>query len=143
MGRTIGPDKACAVHRKTYWQILQRDIMHDLVKPALEEGRVNRAEGLIAIRREAACKGDSMLFGNPDNKHTFGEDLAEFFHARTARHSRRDTDNFIVLAGFGNQALSKDFRIGRRIGFGFRLLARDDVEFRPVSYTHLTLPTKA
>ena len=130
MGRTVRANKTCAVHRKADRQVLQRHIMHHLVITALEEGRVNRAKRLIAIRRKTACKGDSMLFGNPDIEHAFREDLAKFLHARPARHRRSDTDDFIILARFRNQTFGEDFRIGRRIGFRLGLHACDDVKFR-------------
>jgi hypothetical protein len=43
---------------------LQRHVMHDLVVAALQEGRIDRAEGFQPARRHARGKGDAVLFGD-------------------------------------------------------------------------------
>ena len=42
MGRAVGADKAGAVHGEAHRQALDRDVVHDLVVGALQEGRIDR-----------------------------------------------------------------------------------------------------
>ena len=46
MRRPVGADKAGPVDGKAHGQVLDRDIMHDLIVGALQEGRIDRANGL-------------------------------------------------------------------------------------------------
>ena len=46
VGRAIGADQPGAVHREAHRQILDRDVVDDLVVGALQEGRIDRANGL-------------------------------------------------------------------------------------------------
>ena len=46
MGRAVGADQAGAVERKPHRQPLDRHVVHDLVIGALQEGRIDRANGL-------------------------------------------------------------------------------------------------
>jgi hypothetical protein len=66
MGGTVSADEAGAVDRKAHRQVLDRDVMHDLVIGALQEGRIDRAERLVAFRGEPGGKGHRMLLGNAD-----------------------------------------------------------------------------
>ena len=51
MRRAVSADETGAVHRKAHRQLLDRDVVHDLVVGALQEGRVDRNEGLVALGR--------------------------------------------------------------------------------------------
>ena len=51
--RAVVADQAGAVHREDDVQLLQADVVDDLVEGALQEGRVDRADRLDALEREA------------------------------------------------------------------------------------------
>ena len=53
MGRAVGADQPGAVDREAHRQVLDRDVVHDLVVGALQEGRIDRAERLVALGRQA------------------------------------------------------------------------------------------
>ena len=129
MGGTIGTDQTGPVDGKADGQFLDRHIMHDLVIAALQEGRIDRREGLHAIGSEAGGEGDGVLFGNADIKHAVREAFPEQVQPGTARHGRGDADNAAVGLGFTDQLLGEDLGVGRCGGLGLLLLAGDDVEF--------------
>ena len=82
MGRAIGAHKARAINGEAHGQILQRHIMHDLVIGALQKGGIDRAEGLVALRRKARREGHRMLFGDAHIEDAIREGVAENIHAR-------------------------------------------------------------
>ena len=51
--------------------------MHHLVIAALQEGGIERAEGLVTLRRKAGGKGDRMLFRNADIEAALREDIGQ------------------------------------------------------------------
>jgi hypothetical protein len=73
MGGAVGADQPGAVHREAHRQILDRDVVHDLVVGALQEGRIDRAERLHALGREAGGEGHRMLLGDADVEGALGE----------------------------------------------------------------------
>ena len=66
MGRAIRADEARPVDGEANRQILDRHVMDDLIIAALEKGRINRAERLVAFGREAGGESDRMLLGDAD-----------------------------------------------------------------------------
>ena len=76
MGRAVGADEAGAVDGEAHRQMLDRDIMHHLVVAALQEGGIERAEGLVALAGEAGGEGHRMLLGDGDVEGALGEGLA-------------------------------------------------------------------
>ena len=89
MGRAVGADQPGAVHREAHRQILDRDVVHDLVVGALEEGRIDRAERPHALRGEPGGEGHRMLLGDADVERAVGELLARTCRARCPTASPR------------------------------------------------------
>jgi hypothetical protein len=76
VGRAVGADQPGAVDREAHRQVLDRDVVHDLVVGALEEGRVDRAERPHALRGEAGGEGHRVLLGDADVEAALGMRLA-------------------------------------------------------------------
>ena len=89
VGRAVGADEAGAVDGEAHGQALERDVVHDLVVAALQEGRVDRGEGLHAGGGEAGGEGDGVLLGDADVEAALGEALGEEVRGRCRRASRR------------------------------------------------------
>mmetsp|Transcript_70767 Transcript_70767/g.207308 ORF Transcript_70767/g.207308 Transcript_70767/m.207308 type:complete len:414 (+) Transcript_70767:61-1302(+) len=113
----VSTHKTSAVQHETHGQLLQRDIVDQLVVTSLEEGRVDRAEGLHAARGEARGKGHGVLLRDA---HVVGaggpEALLEDADARAAGHGGRDGDDLLVALGLLHQRLREDLRQGLRRG---------------------------
>ena len=77
MRRAVGADETGAIHREAHRQALDRDVMDDLVVGALQEGRIDHRERLVALRREARAERHAMLLGDADVEGALGEFLAE------------------------------------------------------------------
>jgi hypothetical protein len=60
----------------------------DLVVPALQERRVDRAEGHQALGRQAGREGHRVLLGDADVERAVREPLLEPVEARAAPHRR-------------------------------------------------------
>ncbi len=54
MRRTVLRRKAGAIHAENHGQILKRGVVHDTVVRALEEGRIDGTDGMVAHRGHAA-----------------------------------------------------------------------------------------
>ena len=76
MRRPVGADQAGAIHREAHRQLLDRDVVHDLVIGALQEGRIDRGERLEAFGREAGGERDAVLLGNADIEGAVRETLS-------------------------------------------------------------------
>ncbi len=61
---TIISGEPASIHAEDNRQVLQANVMHDRVKGALQEGRVDGAEGAEARSRHASGKDDRVLFGD-------------------------------------------------------------------------------
>ena len=128
MGRAVGANETGAVERKTHGQVLQGDVVDDLIVAALQKGRVDRAEGLVTLRRKSRRKGYGVLLGDARIEGPVGEFLAEHVEAGAGRHGGRDRNDLVVPPCFLDEALGEDLRVGRSVGLGLGLSARDDVE---------------
>ena len=98
MRRAVGADKAGAVHGEAHGQLLDRHVMHDLIIGALQEGRVDGAEGFQALGREAGRKRDRVLLGDADVEGAIGKLLLEQIDAGAGRHRGRDADDVSLRA---------------------------------------------
>jgi hypothetical protein len=58
----------------------------DLIEAALEEGRVDRADGLGALEREARREEHRVLFGDADVVVLLGDLLAQLVETGAAGH---------------------------------------------------------
>ena len=75
MRRTVGADQAGAVHGEAHGQVLQVDVVDDLVVAALQEGRIDGAERLVALRRQPAAKVTACCSAMPTSKVRAGKAL--------------------------------------------------------------------
>ena len=89
MGGAVGADQAGAVDGEAHRQALDRDVVHDLVVAALQEGRVDRAERLVAFGGEAGGEGHRMLLGDADVEGAVRERLVEDVDRRCPTASPR------------------------------------------------------
>ena len=107
MGRAVGADQAGAVDGEAHRQVLDRDVMDDLVIAALQEGRIDGAERLVAFGRQAGGEGHRMLLGDADVEGAVGERLLEEVEPVPRGHGGGDGDDLVVLARFLDQASPK------------------------------------
>ena len=89
MGRSVGADEARAVEREAHRQALDRDVVHDLVVGALQEGRIDRGERLVAFGGQTGGERHRVLLGDADIEGALGERLAENVDAGARPASRR------------------------------------------------------
>ena len=82
MGRAVGADKPGAVHGKAHRQALDRDVVHDLVVGALQEGRVDRGKRLVAFGGKPGREGHGVLLGDADVEGAIRKRLGEDIDAR-------------------------------------------------------------
>ena len=88
----VGPvvaDEAGAVHREDDVEVLQADVVDDLVERALQERRVDRADRLDALEREAGGEQHGLLLGDADVEVVLGLGLLERCSGRCRSSSRR------------------------------------------------------
>ena len=128
MGRAVRAHEAGAVEGEAHGQVLDRHVVHDLVVGALQEGGIDRAERLVALRRHAGGEGHRMLLGDADIEGAGGEFLAEQVDAGARRHGGGDGDDLVVLGRFLDQALAEHLGVGGGVGLGLRLRAGHHVE---------------
>ncbi len=102
--------------------------MHHLVVAALQKGRIDRAERLVALGGKTGGKRHRVLLGDADIEGTMRERLLEDIDAGTGRHRRCHRDDAIVLAGFLDEALAEHLGVGRRVGLRLGLLPGRDIE---------------
>ena len=129
MGGSVGADQTGAVHGETDRQFLDRDVVHDLVIGALEEGRIDGAERLHAFGRQPGREGHGMLLRDADVVGAFRKGLLEEVDAGAGRHRGGDADDAVVLGGFLDEALAEHLLVGRRVRLRLGLGAGRDVEF--------------
>ena len=101
MGRAVGADQPGPVDREAHRQILDRDVVHHLIVGALQEGRIDRAEGPHALRGEAGGEGHRMLLGDADVEHAVGE-----FARRTCRARCPDGIAAVIATIFSSRSAS-------------------------------------
>src|SRR5690606_36599499 len=94
--------------------ILQRDIVDDLVVGALEEGRVDRANGLDAFGGETGGEEDGVFLGDADVEELFRSRGGEVREAGAAGHRAGDTDYAGVLFGETSERVAEDVLVGGR-----------------------------
>ena len=89
MGRAVGADEAGAVDGEAHRQALDRHVVDDLVVAALQEGRIDRAERLVAFGGEAGGEGHRVLLGDADVEGAVGEGLVRRCRRRCPTASPR------------------------------------------------------
>ena len=112
----VGADQPGAVDGEAHRQALDRDVVHDLVVGALQEGRIDRAERLQALGGQAGGEGHGVLLGDADVEACARE-------RRLPNRSRPVPVGMaavmatiaLVLLGFGDQAVGEDLGVARRV----------------------------
>ena len=115
--------------REAHRQLLDRDVVHDLVVGALQEGRIDRGERLVAFGREAGREGHARAARRCRRRRcASGNALPNRSRPVPRRHRGGDGDDLVVLLRFLDQALAEHLGVGRRVRLRLRLHAGDDVE---------------
>ena len=135
VGRAVVADEAGAIHREGDVEVLQADVVDDLVEGTLEEGRVDRADGLGTLQRHAGGEQDRVLLGDADVVILLGALVAELLQAGPPRHRRGDPDHPLVGFGLGDDRVGEDLRVLRRRARCRRFLEQLDA-LRRVGFGH-------
>ena len=130
VGRAVRADQARAVDREAHGQVLDRNVVHHLVVGALQEGRIDRAEGLQTFGREPGGEGHRVLFGDADVEDALGKELLHPVDAGPLGHGGGDRDDLFVATRRLQQRVAEHFGVGGGVGLGLGLRAGDDVEGR-------------
>ena len=96
MGRAVGADQPGAVDGEAHRQLLDRHVVHDLVVAALQEGRIDRAERLVAFGRQAGGEGHRVLLGDADVESAVGKARFEQVEPGAGGHGGGDGDDLVV-----------------------------------------------
>jgi hypothetical protein len=116
VGGPVVADQPRAVHGEDHVQLLQADVVDQLVEGALQEGRVDRADGLGALQGEPGGEEDRVLLGDADVVVLLGERLAELVEAGAPRHRGGDSDHPRILLCLRDQGVGEDGGVLRRRG---------------------------
>ena len=111
VGRTVVADEPGAVHREDDVQLLQADVVDDLVVGALEEGRVDRADRLRALERQARREQNRVLLGDADVVVLLRDLLGELLEPGPPGHRGGDPDHALVALGLGDERVGEDARV--------------------------------
>ena len=106
--RAVCADQPASIQRKNHGQVLQGDIVQKLVKPALQERRINGDHRMHALAGEPCGKGNRVLLGDADVEITFRVTLGETDHAGTLAHGGCDGDQFRIGSGHVAKPVAKD-----------------------------------
>ena len=111
-------DEAGAVQEEADGQMLQGDIVDDRVVGALQERRVDGADGLHALGGQAGGEGDGVLLGDADIEEALRVELLELAQAGAVGHGGGDADDLIVGLRQVVQGLGEGLGVGdaRRLG---------------------------
>ena len=107
VGGAVVAAQAAAIHAEDDGQVLERDVVHDGIERSLQEGRVDRAEGLVSLGGEAGGEEHRVLLGDADVEVARGVPGAEEVECRSVRHRRGDGDDLVIAVGKLGQALRK------------------------------------
>ena len=104
--------------------------MHDLIVGALQERRVDRAEGLHSVRGESGREGHRVLLRESYVEGPVRKDPLEEVHPGSGRHRGGDRADAVVEARLRHQGLGEHLREGGGIRAGRLLGPGVDVEAR-------------
>ena len=93
VGGAVVAGEAAAVHAEDDGEILQRNVVHDLVEGALEEGGVDGAEGAEALGGHARGEEHGVLLGDADVEVALGVVRAEEVERGAVGHGGGDGDD--------------------------------------------------
>ena len=135
MRRTIGTYEASTINSKTHWQILQRNVVHNLVVSSLKKRRVYGTKWRHTLGRKTSRKRHGMLFGYADVEETVRKTFSKAVQSRTRRHCGRNSNNLVVAFCFGNECIGKHASVAWWTDRRLYLLTGNNIEFgNRVSY---------
>ena len=114
VGRAVGADQTGPVDGEAHRQILDRHVVDDLIVGALQEGRIDGAEGPHALRGEAGGEGHRMLLGDADVERAIGEGLGEAVDAGAGRHGGGDRDDGRIALRLPDELVAEHILVGGR-----------------------------
>ena len=130
VGGAVGADEPRAIEGEGHVEVLDADVVHHLVERALQEGRVDRRDGLHALGGEPGGEGHRVLLGDADVVEAVRVRLLEAVEAGAIGHRCGDRDDARVLVGELDQRVREDPRVAGRTGRGLAHLAGLDLERR-------------
>ncbi len=107
MGGAVFAHKSGAIDAERDVKLVERDIVHDLVKGTLEKRGIQRHHGLDPAERKAGRKGDGMRFRNAHVEEAVGECVAKRGKPGTVGHGGRDSHDVAPRCADVHQRLSK------------------------------------
>src|SRR6185369_4338405 len=69
----VAAGDTAAIETELHVQILDADVVYHLIKTALQESRVDRADGFQSFARHARRKRDAVLLSDADVERTIGK----------------------------------------------------------------------
>mmetsp|Transcript_57071 Transcript_57071/g.48165 ORF Transcript_57071/g.48165 Transcript_57071/m.48165 type:complete len:300 (-) Transcript_57071:1156-2055(-) len=119
-----------AINHEAHWQTLNDDVVHKLIIPALQEGRVDGAEGLEPLHCHARRESNGMLLGDAHIKRAFREKTPEVVEACSSRHCCRDSHDRWVLTRELTQGVGKIRCVCGLAGRALFLLSGRNIKLR-------------
>jgi hypothetical protein len=110
------PTRPGAIDREAHRQVLDRDVVDDLIIGALQEGRIDRAERLHALGRQAGGEGDGVLFGDADIEAALGKRSANLSSPVPDGIAAVIATMLVVALRLADQRLGEDLGVARRAG---------------------------
>ena len=114
-------------------QMQQTDVLHNLVKPPLEEGGIDCHHRHHALLGKSASHGHSVLLRDAYVEGAVREPLLKFQQAGAARHRRSNGADLFVSLRQRNHGFSKGIGVSRNLGSqlfaGHGVKFADTVEF--------------
>ncbi len=115
VGGAVGAGHAGPVQHERHTALVQRDVHQHLVEGAVEEGRVDREDGVQAAGGQAGRGDRAVLLGDADVEDPLRELLGELVQADRLEHRGGDRDDVLALLAERDHLLAED---GRPVGAG-------------------------
>ena len=132
-------DKSRPVEREDHGDVLQRDVLHEHVEGPLQEGRVDRHDGLHAGQRQARGKDDGVLLGDAHVVEAAGKLDLETFEAGALRHGGGDRHHPGIAPRLAHDDPAERLGVGRSAGTRPALAVAALERSRPVVFGRLLL----
>ena len=95
---------------------MEGDVHEKLVKAAVQEGRVERHDGVCALVGHAGGRGDSLGFGDADVDHATRVCLVHGAKSHGTHHRSRNADDVITFGRLSTDLVSEDTRPPEALG---------------------------
>src|SRR6267154_2929232 len=115
MRGSVTSGNATSIQTKLDVQVLNAHIVDQLIKGALQKGRVNRADRLQSFAGQPGRKSHAMLFSYADIERAFGKSFQRQRNSGAVGHGSGQSDDLLVLLHQLAQGFAKDLRVSRRL----------------------------